>query len=47
MSIYVNFENMFKAFHVWLLINCNVCGGVMTMVNMCTGNCHFYFKNFD
>lgn len=27
MSIYVNFENMFKAFHVWLLINCNVCGG--------------------
>lgn len=41
MSIYVNFENMFKAFHVWLLINCNVCGGVMTMVNMCTNNCHF------
>lgn len=32
---------MFKAFHVWLLINCNVCGGVMTMVNMCTNNCHF------
>lgn len=32
---------MFKAFHVWLLINCNVCGGVLTMVNMCTNNCHF------
>lgn len=32
---------MFKVFYVWLFINCNVCGGVMIMVNMCINNCYF------